>query len=77
MPLTIDQLATEAMQLPMASRAELAEQLVESLNLSADNEIQKVWATEAVRRRDDVRAGRVQTIPAEQVLSEVRAILTS
>lgn len=63
MTLTIDQLTAEAMRLPMASRAELAEQLVESLDLSADFEIHKVWAVEALRRRDDVRAGLVQTIP--------------
>ena len=75
MPLTIDQIATEAMQLPVSARAELAEKLVESLDFSEDSDVQRVWATEAIRRRDDVRSGRVQTIPGEQVLAEVRRML--
>ena len=75
MPLTIDQITTEAMQLSVSSRAELAEKLVESLDFSEDDDLQRIWAVEAIRRRDDVRSGRVQTIPGEQVLAEVRQML--
>lgn len=75
MPLTLDQITTEAMHLPVSSRAELAEKLVESLDLPEDDDIQRMWAAEALRRRDDVRSGRVQTIPGEQVLAEVRQML--
>lgn len=75
MPLTIDQITTEAMQLPVSSRAELAEKLVESLDFSKDDDLQRAWATEAIRRRDDVRSGRVQTIPGPEVLAEVRRML--
>lgn len=74
MELTIDQITEEAMLLPVASRAELAEKLVESLDDPADDEILSSWTSEAIRRRDDVRAGRVLTIPAEQVLAEVRRL---
>jgi putative addiction module component (TIGR02574 family) len=72
MPLTLDQLAEEAMQLPPASRALLAERMVESLDAGDRDEIQRAWTTEAVRRRDEVRSGRVQSIPGEQVVAEVR-----
>jgi putative addiction module component (TIGR02574 family) len=75
MPLTIDQIASEAMQLPVSSRAELAEKLVESLDFSEDDDIRRAWVAEAILRRDDVRSGRVQTIPGEQVLDEVRRML--
>lgn len=75
MPLTIDQIATEALRLSVSSRAELAERLVESLDFSEVDEVQRTWAAEAIRRRDDVRSGRVQTIPGEQVLAEVRQML--
>ena len=75
MPLTIDQITTAAMQLPVCSRAELAEKLVESLDFSENDDIQRAWAAEALRRRDDVRSGKVQTIPGEQVLAEVRRML--
>jgi putative addiction module component (TIGR02574 family) len=72
MSLTLDQVADEAMQLPPASRALLAERMVESLDVSERDEIQRAWAVEAIHRRDDVRSGRVQPVPAEDVLAEVR-----
>lgn len=75
MSLTIDQLAEEAMQLPAASRALLAERLVESLDFTETDEIQKLWAAEAIRRRDEVRSGNVRPIPGEQVLAEVRRLV--
>jgi putative addiction module component (TIGR02574 family) len=75
MPLTIEQLEHEAMQLPAASRAELAERLVESLDSAELAEVQTLWAAEAVRRRDDVRSGRVKAIPGEEVFAEVRRMV--
>ncbi len=75
MALTIDQITSEAMQLPVSSRAELAEKLVESLDFTEDDTVRTAWAAEAIRRRDDVRSGRVQTIPGEQVLAEIRQML--
>ena len=75
MELTLDQITTEAMQLPVSSRAELAEKLVESLDFTEDDAMRKAWTAEAIQRRDDVRSGRVQTIPGEQVLAEIRQML--
>ncbi|HWB01932.1 MAG TPA: addiction module protein [Verrucomicrobiales bacterium] len=75
MPLTIDQLAEEAMHLPATSRAELAERLVASLDAAESDEVQKAWAEEATRRRDEVRSGLVQAIPGEQVFTEVRRLV--
>ena len=72
MPLTLEQLAEEAMRLPVTSRALLADKIVESLDFSEPDEIQKAWAAESVRRRDEVRSGNVQPVPGEQVLAEVR-----
>jgi putative addiction module component (TIGR02574 family) len=73
--LTLDQLTDEAMQLPSASRALLAERIVESLDLTETDEIQRLWAVETIRRRDDLRSGRVQPIPGDEVLAEVRRIV--
>ncbi len=75
MPLTIEQITSEAMQLPVSSRAELAEKLVESLDFPVDDETGRAWTAEALRRRDEVRSGRVQTIPGEQVLAEIRQMV--
>ena len=75
MPLTLEQLAEEAMQLPVASRAQLADKLAESLDLSEPDEIQRLWAAEAVRRRDEIRSGQVEPVPGAQVLAEVRRLV--
>lgn len=75
MPLTLDQITEEAMQLPAGSRAVLADKLVESLGSEAPDEIQRLWSAEAMRRRDEIRSGRVQPIPGEEVLEEVRRLV--
>ena len=75
MPLTLEELTEEAMQLPAAARVELAGKLVESLESAEIDQIQQLWATEAVRRRDEIRSGKVKAIPGEQVLDEVRRIV--
>ncbi len=75
MPLTLDQVAEEAMRLPATSRSQLAERLVESLYRAETNEIQELWAAKAIRRRDEIRSGRVQPIPGEQAVAEVRRMV--
>jgi Putative addiction module component len=42
---SIEQLTEEMLSLPSASRAALADKLVESLEFDADSEIQTVWMT--------------------------------
>ncbi len=63
------------MQLPMTSRALLADKLVESLEVAEPDDIQRIWNVEAIRRRDEVRSGQVQPIPGAQVLAEVRTLV--
>jgi putative addiction module component (TIGR02574 family) len=72
METTIEQLVTQAMTLPGESRARLADLLVESLEADEIGAIEKSWIAEAKRRRDDVRAGRTETISGEQGLQQVR-----
>jgi putative addiction module component (TIGR02574 family) len=72
MPMTLDQLAQEALALPTESRALLADKLVESLDTEELGQIDRLWATEAKRRRDEVRQGRVQTVPGDEALARVR-----
>ncbi|MFN2542585.1 MAG: addiction module protein, partial [Chthoniobacterales bacterium] len=71
----LDDLEKEALQLPAASRALLADKLVESLNSAEIDEIQKLWAAEAIRRRDEVRSGRVKPIAGDEVVAEVRRVV--
>ncbi len=72
---SIEQLTEEILSLPSASRALLADKLVESLEFDTDSAIQAVWVTEAKRRRDEVRDGFVQPIPGEEALAQVRRLI--
>lgn len=72
---SIQELTEEILSLPSASRALLAEKLVESLEFDTDPTIQTAWATEAKRRRDEVRSDSVQPISGEEALAQVRRLL--
>ena len=73
MPMTIDELASEALALPSEARALLAEQLVQSLDAAAPaGRLDELWAAEALRRLAEVRAGRAQTISGDEAAARVR-----
>lgn len=72
MATTVERLAEQALKLPSESRARLADLLVESLDASDLGRIDRLWTAEAKRRRDEVRAGRVKTIPGDQARRKVR-----
>ena len=73
MPMTIEELAAEALSLPSESRALLAEQLVESLDdFAPASHLDELWAAEAQRRLGVVRSGRAQTISGEEAAVRVR-----
>ena len=67
-----EQLAEQAMALPSESRARLADRLVESLDVAELGAIDNLWVTEAIRRRDEIRSGSVETIDGEDALRKVR-----
>ncbi len=69
MTISVNELATKAMELSGEARALLAEKLVESL----DQEIvDKIWLAEVKKRRDEVRSGRVKPVPGIEVMESVR-----
>jgi len=72
MSTTVEQLAEQAMSLPGESRARLADIIVESLDKEALTQIDRLWLSEAKRRRDEVRSGKVKTIPGDEALRRVR-----
>jgi hypothetical protein len=72
MSMTVEQIAMEALSLPSEARALLADRLVESLDPAEDGHLGRLWAAEALRRRDEVRKGLVRTIPGEKALERVR-----
>ncbi len=72
MGMTVELIAEEALSLPSEARALLSDRLAESLDPAEDGYVRQLWAAEALRRRDDVRSGRVKTIPSEEALGIVR-----
>jgi putative addiction module component (TIGR02574 family) len=72
MAATVEELAEQAMRLPTESRARLADLLIESLDADDLGQIDRLWLAEASRRRDDIRQGRVQTVPGDEALQQVR-----
>ena len=76
MATNIERVAEQAMRLPPESRAELASRLVESLDAEEIGRIDRLWLDEAERRRDEVRTGRVKTIPGADVRRMVWRAIT-
>lgn len=76
MSLTVEQIVEEALSLPSEARALLADRLADSLDPLEDGYTRTLWIDEAMRRRDDIRNGRVQTIPGDEVLSRIRQMFS-
>jgi Putative addiction module component len=72
METTVEQLVSQAMTLPGELRARVVELLIESLNTDDFGAIERAWNLEAKRRRDEVRAGKVEPIPGDEALQDVR-----
>ena len=68
----VKSLAKTAVLLPPKDRTYLAEQLLASLE---ETEFEEQWSTEAKRRRDEVRFGRVKPVPAEEVYRRIDRLL--
>jgi putative addiction module component (TIGR02574 family) len=69
--MTVDQITREALQLPEKSRAEIVQQLLRSFEDKPDEGIEEAWATEAEKRFQELKSGKVQTSTAEQMISNV------
>lgn len=73
--LSFEQLIQEVLALPSSARVILAEKLVESLEFDVDENLQKLWTSEAKERRDEIRSGTVQPLSGEEALAQVRQLL--
>jgi putative addiction module component (TIGR02574 family) len=73
--MNIETLRYEAMLLPPQERAQLAEQLLSSLDMLSESEIEQLWLQEAARRAEEMDKGLVQRISADVVYQEALALL--
>lgn len=60
-----------AESLPIDEKAMLVDRLLDSM-YPRQEEIDELWKIEAERRVEEVRSGKVQTIPGETVFEEIR-----
>ncbi|MCE9563421.1 MAG: addiction module protein [Planctomycetes bacterium] len=68
-----NQLLQTLLQLTPADRAELAAQLLESLDSEIDDSASEAWDKEIQQRIEDVRSGRVKTVPWSQARVQIRS----
>ena len=65
----------EALSLPVRERAELAEQLLSSLDALSETEIAQLWLQEAARRAEELDQGLAKRVSADEVRRQAQALL--
>jgi putative addiction module component (TIGR02574 family) len=73
--MNIQAICNEALSLTLHERAQLAEQLLASLEDLSEAETEQLWFEEAARRAAEMDQGLVQRIPADEVRQEALALL--
>jgi putative addiction module component (TIGR02574 family) len=73
-PITVDQIIEETRHWPPEKVGELVGRLTEDLHAS-DPETEAAWKSEIARRIEEIRTGKVQGIPAEEVFEKAQRIL--
>lgn len=71
----VPDIEAEALKLPVAARARLAEILLESLDALSEGEHRRAWTEEAERRDAELDADPTKGRPAADVLRDARARL--
>jgi putative addiction module component (TIGR02574 family) len=69
------ELLKKALALPDKNRADLAGDLIESLDDTVDENAEAAWQEEIFRRLEEVRSGKVKTTPWNDVRRKGRALL--
>jgi len=64
------ELIEKAMSLPVEERALVVDSLLRSLN-QPKTEIDKKWIAEAKRRLMEIKSGKVEIVPGEQVFERI------
>jgi putative addiction module component (TIGR02574 family) len=64
-------LLEQALALPDTDRAALAASLFRSLDTEIDKDADELWDNEIKRRLDEIRSGKVELVPWEQMLAKM------
>ena len=71
----LDDIRHDAMSLSLGERAELARDLIASLDGPPDMDARNEWDKEICRRVNEIRSGQAILLEPEEVLSRIRARL--
>ena len=69
----LEDVAAEALELPLTARAELASRLLDSLEEISEEESDALWAEEAEQRYAAYKGGDIKAVPAEHVFAKLRS----
>lgn len=75
MPDLVDELSQRARELGPEDRARLAEELLASLEVTIEPEVDAVWDEELRKRIAEVESDAVKLVPADEVFARVRRTL--
>ena len=70
----LDELSKKAKELALEERAQLAQELLESVELEVDPEIQAAWDGEIASRIAKYERGEAKLIPAAEVFEAARRL---
>ena len=73
MSLQLQEVVNKALNLSPEERAELAYELILSLDDTRDKEVETAWDAEIERRVREIKSGKAKGRPAEDILAEIRA----
>ena len=73
--MSAEEILAAVLALDPKTRAEVAHQIIASLDELSDEENERLWAEESDRRVKELREGRAKEIPGKQVLADARSLL--
>ncbi len=71
MPITVEVLEAEALNLSVAERSRLVEKLI--LSLDTEPDVESAWAMEVARRHAEIESGAVSLLPGAEALARLKA----
>jgi putative addiction module component (TIGR02574 family) len=72
----LEELESEALNLSLEGRAQLAEKLILSLDAPTEEENLNLWVAEAERRLKELKEGKAKEIHAEEAFRLARAAIS-
>jgi DNA-binding SARP family transcriptional activator len=70
---TLEDIASEVLQMSLGSRAALAKRLLDSLDELDPAETERLWVEEAARRYRQLKAGTATSVASEDVFARLDA----